>query len=76
MKICKHCGSFPRFNQPRTFENPDIKRLISIMERNHLMPKDLQELLGVSKRTVMRWMNSQAKIKNLYFEILLLKGYI
>lgn len=76
MKICKCCGQVIKIKVHRELKNKDTLRFIKIMEKNNLSLNDIQNILGVSKRTLMRWLSlKDGKIKHIYFDMLLLKGY-
>lgn len=77
MKICKCCGQVVKIKVKRELKNKDTLCLIKIMEKNNLSLTDINSILGVSKRTLMRWLSlKEGKIKPIYFEMLKMKGYI
>lgn len=76
MEVCRSCGQVVRLVNRRSLKNKDTLKLIKIMEKNNLSVQHILNILGISKRTLMRWLSlKNGKIKTIYFEMLSLKGY-
>ena len=75
MTICTQCGQFIKTHKARHL-SPDMLKLVGIMNKNQITLKNLEYTLGISKRTLMNWMNDpHQKIKPTHVDMLRLKGY-
>ena len=78
--ICSKCkGTGKTKAKAVQIDSPDCNKMRAIMKRNKLNNLSLAKVLGISSGTIHGWFhfgsNAKGEIKQLYFDILKLKGY-